>query len=162
MNIPDKKSLCLLFSIILLTACGVHKNSAYTDVETKCIGTELDGSYTLRTSGRARNAADAYVQAGKQAVQDVLFTIIPCVSGVGAQIMLKPLLPEVNAKEKYESFFAKFFADNGEYLKFMSMKEKRVLSSKYSKTDAQTVCITTVCVDRIKLKGYLRENGILK
>ena len=68
----------------------------------------------------------------------------------------------VNAKEKYESFFAKFFADNGEYLKFMSMKEKRVLSSKYSKTDAQTVCITTVCVDRIKLKEYLQENGILK
>ena len=65
-------------------------------------------------------------------------------------------------EEKYESFFAKFFADNGEYLKFMSMKEKRVLSSKYSKTDAQTVCITTVCVDRIKLKEYLQENGILK
>ena len=114
--------LCVTICGVLLS-CGVHKNSAYTDVETKCIGTELDGSYTLRASGRARNAADAYVQAGKQAVQDVLFTIIPCVSGVGAQSMLKPLLPEVNAKEKYESFFAKFFADNGEYLKFMSMKE---------------------------------------
>ncbi|MGN0187652.1 MAG: hypothetical protein ACI392_07920 [Paludibacteraceae bacterium] len=153
--------LCVLCGLIFIS-CGVHKNSAYTDFETKCIGTELDGSYTLRASGRARNAADAYVQAGKQAVQDVLFTIIPCVSGVSAQSAIKPLLTEVNAKEKYESFFAKFFADNGEYLKFMSMKEKRIFSSRYSKTNTQTVCVTTVCVDRIKLKEYLRENGILK
>lgn len=162
MNSVMYKIFTLCLSLIFIVGCGIHKTSAYIDLETKCIGTELDGTYTLKASGRARNAADAYVQAGKQAVKDILFSLIPCTSGMGNQTSIKPLILEVNAQEKYEEFFAKFLADNGDYLKFMSMKEKKSFGSKYSKTNTQTVCTTVVCVDRINLKKYLKENGIIK
>ena len=152
-------SMCVV--CMVLVSCGTHKTSAYVDFETKVIGSELDGSYTLRVSGRGRNAADAYVQAGKQAVYDVMFTLIPVQSGV-AEKNLKPLLLEVNAKEKYEAYVNALLKDNGEYLEYMSMKEKRSLSSSYSKTNAQTVCVTTVCVYRNKLRERLVKDGIIK
>ncbi|MBO5850517.1 MAG: hypothetical protein J6Q47_04475 [Paludibacteraceae bacterium] len=157
-----KKAFLLLSLTIvtLLIGCGPKKSQAYYDYKTKVIGTELDGSYTLRSWGRARNAADAYVQAHKQAVYDVLFTgVEPASNG---QSYLKPLIFEPNAREKYEDYFNAFFADGGEYKKFASIKEKRVLSSNYARTDVQSICETTVCVWRTKLRAKLIEDGIIK
>lgn len=154
-----KKVLLLLVATTFIS-CGAKKSQAYYDYKTKCIGTELDGSYTLRSWGRARNAADAYVQAHKQAVYDVLFTgVEPASNG---QSYLKPLIFEPNAREKYEDYFNAFFADGGEYKKFASIKEKRVLSSNYARTDVQSICETTVCVWRTKLRAKLIEDGIIK
>lgn len=146
--------------VILLTGCGAYKSQAYYDYKSKLIGTELDGTYTIRSWGRARNAVDAYVQARKQAVKDVIFT------GVQAEssnlTSLKPLLLDMNAEEKYEDYFAIFFADGGEFEKYASMKERRVMTSNYSRTEAQTLVQVTVCVNRVALKDKLIKDGILK
>lgn len=155
------KVFILLVATLSLVCCGTNKSQAYYDYETECIGTELDGSLTLRSWGRARNAADAYVQAQKQAVYDVIFTGITKKKST-CMCDTKPLLLEVNAKEKYEEYFNKFFADGGAYTKYASMKEKHVMTSNYSKTDAQHLCQTTVCVFRDKLKQRLIEDKILK
>ena len=158
-----KKFFCHIALIIAIIFCGigcaVHKTSAYSNYETLIIGTELDGSYTLRVCGKARNSLDAYVQAGKQAVKDILFKNLFFTNTKDSP--LKPLLLTPNAEQKYEDYFNAFFADGGEYQNYMSMKEKRVGSSKFSKTDAQATCITTVCVYRSKLKQKLIEDGIL-
>ena len=66
-----KKSSVFLMSAVVvlmavLTACGTQRSQAYYDYESKVIGTELDGSYTIRAWGRARNGVDAYVQASRQ------------------------------------------------------------------------------------------------
>ncbi len=155
------KLICLGLGLMLMAGCGVHQTAAYTDTKTKCIGSELDGSYTLRVAGRARNAADAYEQAAKQAVYDMMFTYIDVQSGYHEK-QIKPLLMEVNAVSKYESYTAKFLKDGGDYLKYVSRTEKRSLSSQYMKTNTQTVCITTVCVFREDLKQRLIADGIIK
>lgn len=149
----------LAVSLFSFVGCATHQTAAYSNYETKIIGTELDGSYTLRVAGRARNAADAYVQAGKQAVKDVLFKNIYFTNP--NESPLKPLLLTPNAQQKYEDYFNAFFADGGEYKKYMSMKEKRVGSSDFSKSNADATCITTVCVYRSKLKQKLIDDGIL-
>lgn len=150
--------LCAVMAI--LSACGVKKSQAYYDYKTKLIGTELDGTYTLRSWGRAPYAADAYVQAHKQAVYDVIFTGVDAASS--NLTSLKPLLFEVNARDKYEDYFNKFFADGGIYTKYCSIKEKKIFSSVYSRTKPQVVCHTTVMVDRAKLRQRLIEDKILK
>ncbi len=144
----------------MLAGCGAKKSQAYYDYQSKIIATELDGSYTIRAFGRARNAADAYVQAQKQAVRDVIFKGV--VSATSQVKDLKPLLLEVNAEEKYEDYFNAFFADGGEYRKFASSKEKRTLSSNWNRTDTQSTAQVTVCVFRNELKQKLIEDGILK
>lgn len=156
--------LLAIVAALLLTGCGSRRSQAYYDYKSKVIGTELDGSYTIRAWGRARNAADAYEQARKQAVYDVIFSDIQVETGTmpSSSGILKPLLLEVNAKEKYETYFNAFFADGGEFEKYCSLKEKRVLSSNYAKTDAQTVAQVTVCVFRDQLKKKLIEDNILK
>jgi len=164
-----KKSsvLILLAAVVLtalLTACGTQRSQAYYDYESKVIGTELDGSYTIRAWGRARNGIDAYVQARKQAVYDVIFTQIQFATGTAPSTsgVLKPLLLEVNAKTKYEEYFNVFFADGGEFEKYCSMKERRLFSSRFQKNEAQMQAQVTVCVYRNKLKEKLIQDGILK
>ena len=158
------KKISIFICLALLMAigfieCATHKTSAYSNYETLIIGTELDGSYTLSVCGKARNSVDAYVQAGKQAVKDVLFKNLFFTNTKDSP--LKPLLLTPNAEQKYEDYFNAFFADGGEYRNYMSMKEKRIGSSSFTKTDAQATCITTVCVYRSRLKQKLIEDGIL-
>ena len=150
----------LLAVTIIYVGCGPHQSEAYYDYKSKVIGSELDGSYTLRSWGRARNEADAYVKAKKQAVYDVVFNGADAASS--GQSNLRPLLLEVNAKTKYTEYFDKFFRDGGEYLQYCSPKEKRDFSTKYYRTNSQALCQTTVCVFRSKLKAKLIEDNILK
>lgn len=164
----EKSNIFTMLAVIALTAavtsCGTQKTQAYYDYDSKVIGTELDGSYTIRAWGRARNAMDAYTQARKTAVYDVIFNQIQFATGTAPSSsgVLRPLLMEVNAKTKYEDYFNAFFTRDGEFEKYCSMKEKRLFSTKYQKTDAQTQAQVTVCVYRSKLKAKLIEDGILK
>lgn len=146
--------------ILILGSCGVKKTTAYSATKTTCIATELDGSYTLRVEGRGRNAVDAYKEAGKQAVYDMLFTTITWKNGATKNI--QPVF--VSMRRAYtdnESYFNAFFADGGEYEKYISMKEKRETSSIWQRTNAQSVCVTTVCVYRNQLRNKLIADGIL-
>lgn len=150
----------LIVALLSLCSCGSHKTVAYSATKTTCIATELDGSYTLRVEGRGRNAADAYNEAGKQAVYDMLFTTIVWRSGATKNI--QPIF--VTMKRAYtdnRTYFNQFFADGGEYENYMSMKEKRELSNIYHRTNAQTVCVTTVCVYRDRLVEKMIADGIL-
>ncbi len=156
------KKFYFLFLVIVLifTGCGSHKTTAYSKSEPVCIASEMDGSYTLRVEGRGRNAVDAYKEAGKQAIYALLFTDVRMNNG--PQKMIQPVFyMKRRAYENNQAYFDTFFKDNGEYTKYISMKENRSLSSIYTKTNSQTVCVTTVCVYISKLKEKFVEDGIL-
>lgn len=147
------------FGLIALSGCGPKISSAYYDYSSKIIQDHNDGSYVIRAWGRSRNATMSYEVAKKQALKDILF------NGVQAQSEnisnLKPLITEINAEEKYEAYFNKFFADNGEWENFCSMKDRRWATSKYQRTNAQTFAQVTVTIFRAQLKQKLIEDGIL-
>lgn len=156
-------TILLLFSILALSLydCATEKSQAYYDYKSKVIASELDGSYTIRAWGRARYASDAYDQARKQALRDVIFYGVE--SSTSTVQPLKPLIFEVNAEEKYEAYFNDFFKYGGEYTKYSStIKEKRIGSSKFAKNEVQCIAEVTVSVDRQKLKEKLQKDGILK
>ncbi len=154
----------LYFSILLiamtLAGCGVRSLQAFYNYESKIISTELDGSYNIRAFGRARNAVTAYDEARKQAVYDMLFNGIQ--SGNSRVSDLRPLMLEVNAKEKYEDYFNVFFSDGGAYRDFTSLHDTRIITERWHNNRLQVVVQVSITVDRKALKQKLINDNILK
>ena len=50
-----------------------NSNIGYYTIESECLGSELDGSITLRAWGTGRNRFDAVDQAKKNALREVIF-----------------------------------------------------------------------------------------
>ena len=127
--------------------------------ETECISVEQDGSQTLRVWGKGRNRSDAIEQAKKDAVYEILFNgVLKGNKGYNQ----RPLVTEVNARERYQDYFDIFFMDGGEYLNYVSMADKRMGSTKKVKTDTQVRYCVTVRVLVPELRMRLKEDGILK
>ncbi len=158
-----KKSYLIGLALLIVAPMAIEAKKsdlgAYQNIPTECMNVELDGSQTLRVYGKGRNRTDAIEQAKKNAVYDVLFNGIK--SGNGG-CNTQPLLLEVNAKEKYEYYFNVFFKDRGEYLKYISMEDQRILSKKWGYRKEQMYYGITVRVLRPELKQRLIDDGIIK
>ena len=147
-----------LFAACSKKTTSVASSMASTTPETVCLGVERDGSQTLRVWGKGSSKADAIEQAKKNAVYDVLFKGI---RGTG-ECNRHPLVPEVNARERYGIYFNPFFSDGGEYLKFVreeSANEASRLEAKGSSIYNYGIIVT---VDREGLRSQLEKDGVLK
>jgi hypothetical protein len=122
------------------------------------MGVELDGSQTLRVQGYGRNRSDAKEQAMKNAVWAVIFNGIR--SGAGG-CNTRPLVTEVNAAERYEDYFNLFFSDNGDYKKYVSLRDTKKGSSKKSKDKLGYSYEITVRVLRPELKSRLKADNVI-
>jgi hypothetical protein len=157
------KVLLTVSLLTLLVSCSTKKSvsTVYT-YTSECLGVELDGSQTLKAWGNGRNREDAVEQAKKNAVRDVIFR------GVreGRQdCNQKPLVFEVNAQEKYEDYFNRFFADGAGYREFISLKDERIfdkLKRDKQRTSESVTHGVIVRVLRSELKQKLIQDGILK
>lgn len=162
----DMKKLNIILAVVLMAvmaACGSKKTEvpsayAYTTFETTCMGVEHDGSQTLRAWGKGNNKADAIEQAKKNAVYDVLFKGI---SGNG-ECARRPLVGEVNARERYANYFNPFFSDGGEYMKFVKEEKSGEKSRIESKASSQTAYGIIVTVDREGLRQQLEKDGVIR
>lgn len=150
-------------ALLLLNSCRtttlISSESAYMSYKTECLGTELDGSQTLRAWGKGKNRADAIEQAQKNAVRDVIFKGINSGSD---ECNTKPIIFEVNAQEKYEYYFNVFFVDGGEYKKYVSSKDENMTSRMVAKSNTQENWSVVVRVDRSGLRNRLINDGIIK
>lgn len=134
------------------------KVSSYIPTKTVYMNTEGDGSLTVRAHGHGTNRNDAIKQAAKNALRDVIFEGI---NVPGNAELSKPLITAVNAEEKYASFFNAFFADGGEYKKFVTTEDRKSGSNKKEKNEVNVKLSTTVRILRSELKLYLIDNGII-
>ncbi len=151
--------LFLLFSFIV-NAQQKSQSGAYYDYQVRCQGIEMDGSQTLEAFGKGRNYRDASEQAKKNAVYSVIFKGIK--EGNGG-CNRDPLLLSSSPEIKYEEYFARFFADGGPYLEFVSLEDERISKklkrdAKKSKNVQQRMVI--VRVDRLGLKMRLKSDNI--
>ena len=156
-----KIKILLILAAMLggLSATAQNYGAPYSSVQ--CMNVELDGSITVRVTGSGRNRLDAKEQAKKNAVYNVIFKGVQVEGHKNSEIS-RPLIFEVNAEEKYESFFYSFFADGGKYLEFTSMDDRRALSNRKEKGGKQVDWSITLRVLRPQLKQYLTEQGIIK
>ncbi len=154
----------ILFGVsILFFSCNSQKRIAGNySYKTECLGLEMDGSQTVKAWGPGKNRMDEIEHAKKIAVKDVLF------NGIyeGKQDCEKrPVIVEVNARQKYETYFNEFFSDKGEYKKFVSLNDG-YFSQKVSGANknvrygfTQGVVLRVL---RAELKQKMIEDGILK
>lgn len=157
-----KRFILVVFAIIsfILVGCGVRSSQTFYNYDSRIISTELDGSYNIRAFGRGRNAVVAYDEARKQAVYDILFKGVQ--SSNSRVSSLKPLMLEVNAKERYEDYFNAFFADGGAYKEFTSLHDTRILTENWHNNKLQVLVQVSITVDRKGLKQKLINDNILK
>src|SRR6218665_1581249 len=113
--------------VVSATYCSAQKKKASMageyKYESECMGVEGDGSQTLKAWGTGNSKNDAVEQAKKNAVRDVLFKGI---RNGKDECNVKPVINEVNAQEKYEDYFNKFFSDDGPYKNFISMNDEPI------------------------------------
>ena len=153
------------FLILFFIGCSslmLSQNGGEYTFECECMGVEADGSETILAWGNGRNRFDAVEQAKKNAVLDIIFKGINRGRG---DCNKRPLVGEVNAKTKYESYFNKFFADDGPYKEFVSNDDERLadkLDRDKQKGRKSRSMSVVVRVERAKLRERLIRDNILK
>lgn len=124
----------------------------------ECLGTDMDGTQTIRAWGTGKDKAQAMETAKKNAVSAVLFDGITQGTGGCNQ---RPIITEVNAREKYETYFDRFFADGGVYKEFTSMTDEKSSSRIKSSDKSIENWGIVVRVNRSALRQRMISDGII-
>ncbi len=159
-----KRILSILSAVLIVASVGScakrqHVSMAY-NYPPEVISVERDGSVTMRIYGEGRNRADAIEQAHKDAVYQVVFKGVSA-DGIRASLT-RALILENNAEMKYRLFFNEFFADRGDYTRFISREDTRGGTNSRQRDDNQVRYGVTVRVLRGELERYLIDEGIIK
>ncbi|MDR2042224.1 MAG: hypothetical protein LBP98_07915 [Tannerella sp.] len=158
-----KTIIVLLCSCLAGGGCTSRQDvSGNYSFKTECFESELDGTITVKAWGNGRNYFDACEQAGKNAVRDVIFNGI---TDGKSDCHQRPLVLEVNAKQKYEDYFNRFFAGGGAYRRYVSLRDERIDSKLWRSRKRARQSVTHGIVLRIKradLKRQLIADGIIK
>jgi hypothetical protein len=163
------KITTLLILITLVSSCNPQRKIAENySTEIECLGTEMDGSVTVKAFGKGRNRKDAIDQAKKNAVNEIIFKGLR--SGKD-ECGSAPLLSIPNARTKYEDYFNAFFTDGGGYTEFASDEDERTgLKLIKGRNDYSIRPFTrenvthniVLRIEKSKLKQKLRSDKIIK
>ena len=151
----------LMLLLLAFAATTVHAQHVATNNKSniECLSSELDGSITVRVTGAGKNKRDAKEQAKKNAIFEIIFNGIHD-NKLGSNC--RPLVTEVNAREKYEDYFNNFFKDKGDYLKYTSEADEKRFSKETKKNKYENSYRLTIRVLRSELKEHLKKDGIIK
>jgi len=159
------KKIRFLILVVLFSFCMVSaqdKLGGNYEYATECYGSELDGSITVKAWGNGRNQSDAVEQAKKNAVRDVIFKGI---QNGKSDCSRAPLLLEPDAQRRYQDYFFGFFADNGEYKNYVSLKDERIFDKVKRDKKKARESVTNGLVVRVlvyDIKKKLIKDGIIK
>lgn len=101
--------------LFIVTSCNRHTTSAYYNWETIFVKSEFNGSEIYKYYGAGKNKSESVHQAEVDVLKALIF------KGISGSPDSRPLLFEVNAEEKYRSYFASFFEKGGEYKNFVEL-----------------------------------------
>lgn len=131
----------------------LKKTGSHYQNKTSCIQDKMDGSFVLKAWGKGKDKTEALDQAKRNALNDVIFNGIH--GGEFCKFM--PLVSEVQAKEKYSSYFYNFFQKD--YKKFIKIEDS---PKKRMKSKTATNYGFNVIVLREELKIKLKTDNIIK
>ena len=130
----------------------LKKTASHYKNETTCVQDKMDGTFVLKAWGKGKGKAEAIDQAIKNALNDVIFNGIRG----GEFCNLTPLVIEVQAKEKYSSYFNTFFQnDYKDYIIVEDSPKKRL------KSKTATNYGFNIVLNREKLKSRLKSDNII-
>lgn len=154
--------LTVLVTATLLTSCGskekVVQTAAYREQPTECMGKAMDGTLTLKVWAKGTSRMEAIREAKKKVIGEVLFQGI---TGSG-DCNTYPVVDTPNARSKFESYFQKFFQDNGGYKKYVEEVEKRSEADSFQGAGSQQVWGVVLKVDRPELVKRMKKDKIIE
>lgn len=149
-----------ILGILTVVSCSkVTTLSTFYTAKPEFLSDEGDGALILRAYGKGKNKQDALDQAQINAVKEIVFN---GVAVPGNPMVSRPLLCEVNAHEKYATFFNDFFHENGAYRQFVDYADAHKGNVDISWNATQAKVSTTIRVERAELKTFLQKQGIIK
>jgi hypothetical protein len=87
--------------------------------ELECVGVGSQGTYLVKVWSYSKSAKIAIEQAKKNAVHGIVFKGF---AGTGQKCPgQQALAPQVGVEDQFESFFDSFFANGGDYMKYVSV-----------------------------------------
>lgn len=147
------------FSLACIFMCNVAnaqnkqvKSASFYQYETECLEDKLDGNFVFMAWGSGSSKKEAIDQAKRNAINDILF------KGVNkSRCSVRPLISEVQAREKYRGYVAQFFRkDYSKYIKIeQSTKSKK-------KSRSQTTYGVKVKIDVEGIRYKLKTDQIIK
>ncbi len=147
--------MCVI--VTALYSCKSPSTVAFYTFETECVTDVMDGSVVLKAWGQGSSRSDAVEQAKRQAVRDIIF------KGVQkGSCTYKPLLFEVNAEEKYQDYFNRFFSRDGAYADFVKMDATKMGSGEKNVSKTRDSYALIVRVLRADLEKKLIDDNILR
>ncbi len=145
---------------MLVSSCAATRQiTANYQTGVSFMRNDNDGSITVMAYGHGKSLPEAHQAAMRNAVDEILFK---GVSVPSRPDISKPVVTVTNARERYADFFNDFFADGGEWRRFVSSNENKLESRVREKTRYQYKKGLIVRVRRSDLISYLKDNGILK
>ena len=159
--------LCLLVLLVapMGLAFGQKKAKAKADAETEMFRYEVEqmsvsattGDLNIRVYGFSKNPNIAEEQTKKNAIHACIYKGIPaCADKPGSQ--KRPLIANAD-QDNAQEFFADFFKDGGEYMRFVVMTSA---TPKITKIGKEYKVGVAVKVNYSELRKYLEGKGVIK
>lgn len=121
----------------------------------------LQGTCLVKVWSYSSKPDIAASQARKNAVHGVVFKGIPAKDRIPGK---KPLVQEADARTKYADFFKSFFADNGDYMRYVTLTNNGAIEGgdvmKVGKKEYKVG--VNVTVNYSELRKVLESQGIVK
>ncbi|HHU26356.1 MAG TPA: hypothetical protein GXZ56_07035 [Bacteroidales bacterium] len=158
-----KKTVLLSCVLLVVLSCGSSKQASKdTDAfryEIVCEGVGTQGSNLIKVYSYSKKPVVAIESAKKNAVHGILFKGFTGANGCAAQrALVTPAVYEQN-----RSFFDNFFADNGNYSRYVSLSSDGSIDSKDRlKVGKEYKIGVIVSVNTASLRRDLENAGIIK
>ncbi len=152
-------ALTLIISLFMFGCKADKKVAGNYSPQIECLGSEMDGSITLKAWGKGRARPDALEQARKEALNAVLFLGI---RNGKSDCDSRPILNVPNIRETKADYFNTFFQDGGNYQNFVSAKDESFGKKERVKgRDGDVMYGFIVRVNKSELKKQMIKDGIL-
>mgnify|MGYP007111628973 CR=1 FL=1 len=137
-----------------------NKDTENFRYEIEAVNTGVQGTYLIKVWSYSKKPAIAIEQSKKNAVHGIIFKGFAGKPGVPGQ---KPLASDPSLEDSKEDFFTPFFADGGDYLKYVNIAgDGSIAPEDRMKVGKEYKIGVIVSVDVAKLRKALETAGIVK
>jgi opacity protein-like surface antigen len=156
-----KNLLFIAVVTMLLASCvstSRNKVSGYLTYETVCLGSKSDGSQRVKGYGKASSKIEAIEMAKKNALKDVIFKGL---RGGTQGCEVKPVIFDPNLLETRSDYFNSFFANGGDYAKFVSTEGEATATQEKKEAGNDVTFGVAMTINRAALKQKFIEDKLL-
>ncbi|WP_417199394.1 hypothetical protein [Bizionia sp.] len=139
-----------------------NKDSEIFRYDLECQGIAKKGAKLVKVSSYSKNPKHAISRGMKNAVHGIIFK--GYTGGNQGCTSFSPLVPDVDVASQHEAFFDAFFADGGDYLKYVSQATDGNIAPgdrlKISRREYKIGIVVTVQLDQLRKR--LEKEGIVR